>query len=52
MMKKIGFIILGLGCGMLLFYFVSSLLSPRTIQSPVEEPVVNKTIQEGKLLNP
>lgn len=49
-MKKVGFILLGIGCGMLLYYLISVFFAPRTIQSPVEEPVVNTTIKEGQTL--
>lgn len=47
-MKKVGFILLGIGCGMLLYYVVSLILTPPTIQSPVEEPLINTTVKEGE----
>jgi len=49
-MKKVGFILLGIGCGMLLYYVVSIVLTPRSIQSPIEESVINTTIREGQPL--
>lgn len=49
-MKKVGFILLGIGCGMLLYYVISITLAPKVIQSPVEEPVINTTIKEGQPL--
>lgn len=46
-MRKVGFILLGIGCGMLLYFFSTFFFPTHRIQSPVEEPPQNTVIQQG-----
>jgi len=46
-MKKVGFVLLGVGCGILLYLLYSYFFADRQVISPVDQPVINNVIRQG-----
>jgi hypothetical protein len=46
-MKKVGFVFLGVGCGILLYLLYSFFFTPKIILSPIEQPTVDTVVRQG-----
>ena len=46
-MKKVGFILLGVGCGILFYLLYAFFFSQKQVVSPIEQPAVNNVVRQG-----